>query len=199
MSALALLLTVPSVAASRSDPALLAATSAEKPALIHAQREPPSESNLDAHGSTFKAGIGVNYDRLFAVNTYGGDVSLAIGRRDYERWGYLMLHLEKGSTEHGLSVWGFRVGPSMEWAFGRVRFGGEGTVGYLTIRRITRDAWMDSFSLGAELSAAFDFAVLSDSDALYLKAGFGADYYGEPIAWGPNLTVGYRWDEHVGR
>lgn len=164
------------------------APSAEAPA-AHARER-------DAHGRTFKASLGANYDRLFAVNVYGGEASLAVGRRDYQRWGYLIAHLEKGTTLHGLPVWGFRAGPALEWAFGAVHLGGEATLGYLAIQRVTSDDWLQGVCFGAEVYAAIDVATLSESDALFAKLGLGADYY-EPFAWGPNLSVGYRWDEHT--
>lgn len=149
------------------------------------------------HGTTVTAGLGGGYRRIFAVNELGGEVFAGLGRRDDRRWGFLMVHLEKGYTEHGLSVWGGRAGAAMEWETGPVRLGGEARLGFLTIGRVTNDSWMSGASLGAEVTLGMDLVTLSESDAVYAQAGFAVDYY-EPFVFGPSLRLGYRWDEHPG-
>ncbi len=147
------------------------------------------------HGLSLRAAAGANYARLYDIPTYGGELSLAIGGRDGQRFGYLGLNLERSETEHGLSIWGARFAPALEWELDRLRLGVVGRVGFWSIDRITSGDSLVSTSLGGALRGSFDVLKPSKASAVFLQAELRGDYYEDgPFAPGANLSLGYRWD-----
>lgn len=153
----------------------------------------PTESARD--GLSLRVAAGANYARLYDIPTYGGELSLAIGGRDDQRFAYLGLNLERSETERGLSIWGARFAPALEWQFDRLRLGGVGRFGFWSIDRVTADDSLVSASVGAALRGSFDVLKPSAASAVFFQAELRGDYYdGGPFAPGANLSFGYRWD-----
>jgi hypothetical protein len=165
------------------------------PRLALAESEEAPAPTRARHGLSLRAAAGANYARLYDIPTYGGELSLAIGGRDGQRWGYLGLNLERSETEHGLNIWGARFAPALEWEFDRLRLGVAGRLGFWSIARVTDADPLVSPSLGGALRGSFDVLKPSDASAVFLQAELRGDYYENgPFAPGANLSLGYRWD-----
>jgi hypothetical protein len=160
-----------------------------------AQAQSASTPSAEGHGLSLRAAAGANYARLYDIPTYGGELSFAIGGRDGNRWGYLGLNLERSETERGLSIWGARFAPALEWEFDRLRLGVVGRLGFWSIGRVTDGDALVSAALGGALRGSFDVLKPSEASAVFLQAELRGDYYESgPFAPGANLSLGYRWD-----
>jgi hypothetical protein len=153
-----------------------------------AERPPASDS-----GSSFKLGAGAYYGKFFSIPTYGAELSLALGGRWRDEFGYIGVHVEIGRTREGLQTWGFHPNAMIEFASGPVRYGLEGRVGFMEIHRVTYDESLVGASIGAGVHVAVDL-VSGRSGAAYLQATAAADDYFDPIALSAALNLGYRWD-----
>lgn len=158
----------------------------------------PPASEAEPDGYTLKLALGgTYYSKLYTVQMYGGEVTLGLGGHSDAATSYLLLHLERGRTEHGLTVTGWHLGLARDWAFGAFRVGGELRAGGLSLHRITARSSVSSGSVGAALELSFDLLRAPHHGAghhvVYVSAAGRADYY-DPWLMSGTLSLGYRWD-----
>jgi hypothetical protein len=153
-----------------------------------------ASAQTPARGFSMKAAAGANYARVFTVPTYGGEVSVAAGGRYDNTFTYGGFALERSRTEMGLPIWGGHMSLALEQKFGIVRAGIAGRLGYWNIERASGGEALQSLSIGAAARGSVDLFSAGEGGAVFLQGELRADYYGDPLVLGPNLSLGYRWD-----
>jgi hypothetical protein len=146
-------------------------------------------------GTSMKGAVAAYYQRIYDVPLYGGGITFGVGPRKRDRTLFLVIDLDHGVTERGLSTWGGRVLFSPEWSFDRVRLGFGVGAGYFQMARVTNSGNLASFTLlCAELHVSVDLVETSDSGAFFLAAAMHADSH-FPAVWGPTASLGFRTDD----
>ncbi len=153
------------------------------------QSAPPS------HHLAITASVGTFYEPLYALHTYGGVASVALGfgghLADAARPSFYMgFTFEEGRSEHGLGVSAGQISFYPEWTLGRVRLGLEWRAGFLDVQTVTSQPTIGAVTIGGAVRAGVDLFQFSDQDALYLVGNFGNDSF----IWNARLSLGYRWD-----
>lgn len=135
------------------------------------------------------------YQRIYDVPIFGGGITFGVGPRKRDRTLFLVVDLDHGVTERGLSTWDGRFSFSPEWSFDRLRLGFGIGAGYFQIARVTNSGNLASFTLlCAELHGSVDLVDTSDSGAFFLAAAFRVDSH-FPAVWGPTASLGFRTDD----
>ena len=142
-----------------------------------------------------KGGVAAYYQRIFDVPIYGGGITFGVGARNRDRTLFMVVDLEHGFTEHGLSTWDGRVLFSPEWALDRLRLGFGAGAGYFQMARATNPGLLSSFTLlCGEVHASVDLIDTSEPGAFFLAATFHVDSH-FPALWGPTASLGFRTDD----
>lgn len=110
-----------------------------------------------------------------------------------------------GSTELGLPLRAYRLGPEVEGVLGPVRLGGGLHFSLLSVSRASSDASFNSGGFGFTAHASFDLWQPDDREGLFLRAMLSGDHVGRVLgsdrrkgadpffSWGSTLGVGYRF------
>jgi len=140
-----------------------------------------------------KVAAGAFYNRIFAVEAYGGEGFVAIGSaRNTSSWD-LNLQYARGTTAHGLDVAEWRIGWSWDWIFDRFRAGFGPNIGYVGIQRATDSQLIETIFIGLDVHASLDIIEVSELSAFFACLSFKVDgLNGGP--WGPVLQIGFRGD-----
>jgi hypothetical protein len=159
---------------------------------------PPPERReaLARYGLSGRLALGASYQRLHSLRILSGELELGFGGRVGKHAAYLTMSVERGRSEFGLHTSGYHAGVLGEWAVGRFRYGVQGRVGALYLRRATdTDDYLSSPSIGLRGHVAWDALRFAGGHALALEVGFRGDYY-DPLVFGPSLLVTFRWESN---
>lgn len=157
---------------------------------------PPRPERLAHYGLSGRVGLGASYQRLYSLAITSGEFELGFGGRAGKHAGYLTASIERGRSEAGLHTAGYHAGVLGEWSVGRFRYGIQGRVGALFVRRATdTDDQLSSPSVGLRGHVAWDAVRFAGGNALGLELGLRAEYC-EPIVYGPSLLATFRWESN---
>jgi hypothetical protein len=159
---------------------------------------PPQTAQVPPHperSTSLKGAVAASYQRIYDVPIFAGGITFGVGPRKRDRTLFLVVDLDHGVTERGLTTWDGRMLFSPEWSFDRLRLGFGVGAGYFQIARVTNSGNLSSFTLlCGELHASVDLVDTSDSGAFFLAAAFHVDSH-FPAVWGPTASLGFRTDD----
>jgi hypothetical protein len=159
---------------------------------------PPPQDVPRTHGFTAKLWAGPAYRRVFDVNIYAVDMSVAVGGQHGRSGFYGGVSGLVGKTDHGLATYQIRPGFTWEGRLDRVHLGLGLDVSYLAVQRATTGSYMDAFGVGALAFGTVDL-VSGDGHALFLGAKMSAEWLSgqgnaeTPFMWGPSAMLGWRY------
>lgn len=133
--------------------------------------------------------LGGAYRNTYGIHFFGGELLGGIGveRPDLIAFGQLSAFV--GTSEAGLFTSHVRLGPAVEWTFGRVHVGGGAEIGLCFIRRTTSGDLMTSFSLGLAPALGVDLSQW-EGGAFYVAVLPHVDI--NPLTLAASLHLGVR-------
>ena len=154
-----------------------------------------------------KAEGGLDYRVLYGSHVIGGDVSAAAGVELRPGAIYLAADVMLGETAYGLFTSDWRLTPSWEFRYQRVRVALGPSLSYMQITRITSpDHPFHTAGLGLFGQASFDLVQRvrarggrpTPPSAIYAALRFNLDVLqsdddGAPLFYGPSIAVGFRY------
>lgn len=151
--------------------------------------KPPTVIGLRVDG-------GYSLRKLVALPLTGGDVGVALGARpepNVALWGTTRMFI--GSTEHGLSVYTWRLGGDFDYILDRVRVGLGLNLFVVGVGRAVRDDTIVSWGPALHGGARVD-VVQAEGFTLFLRADIDAGWEvrNGSIYWGPTLGAGVDFD-----
>jgi hypothetical protein len=160
----------------------------------------PKKKKPTVVGMRFDGGYALR--RLVGLPLTGADLGFAIGAQPASWaaiWGATRVFV--GSSENGLSVYTWRLGPDFDLIpFDRLRISPGGNFFVVGISRAIRDDTITSFGFAAHIGLRVDI-IQSDSFALFGRADIDAGYefYNGSVYWGPTFGAGVDFDIHGDR
>jgi hypothetical protein len=157
---------------------------------------PPAKRS--GHVVGFRADGGYAARRVVRLPTEGADLGVAFGVQPFRYfafWGATRLFL--GSTDGGLGVWAWRLGPDFDVVLDRFRIGWGVNVFVLGVRRAVRDETITTWGPAGHFGARLD-VFQAESFALFLRGDVdaGAVTATRSVFWGGTIGAGVDFDIH---
>jgi hypothetical protein len=161
---------------------------------------PPKKTSLTGY-----VDAGWGHRSFYSTASNGASIGGGIGAQIRGVGVLAALDVLVGSTELGLPLRTYRLGPEVEGVLGLVRIGGGLHMMLLSVSRASSDSSFNSGGFGFTAHVSFDVWQPREREGLFLRASLSGDHIGrilgsdrrkgaDPfLSWGSTLGVGYRF------